>query len=314
MGFETGDDAAVWKRPDGGCTVSTVDFFPPIVDDARLWGRIAAANAASDIYAMGARPLFALNLVVWPRSDLALETLAEVLEGGAQAAAEGGWVVSGGHTTEGPEPLYGQAVIGEASPDCLLTNAGGLPGQALVLTKPLGSGVITTAYKSFSPSEAATGQAKASFEAAVREMCRLNAAAAKAAAGVGVTAATDVTGFGLIGHLQKLCDASGLGAVLHPESVPLLEGAEDLAQKGFTPGGTERNLAHFKQYLDGPGRKLGLLADPQTSGGLLLACPSQSTDDLLSELRSAAHTAAVVGELSAQVAPGRILMASAESF
>ncbi len=306
MGFDTGDDAAVWRRPDGGATVSTADFFPPVVDDARLWGRIAAANAASDVYAMGGRPLFALNLVVWPREELPLSLLTEVLAGGSQTASEGGWELVGGHTTEGVEPLYGQAVTGEVDPAHALTNAGAKAGQKLVLTKPLGTGVITTAHKRLPPDDLDVEPLASAFWSAARQMCRLNDAAATAAARAGVNAATDVTGFGLIGHLQVLCASSGVGAALHVSAVPFIEGAAELAKRGFSPGGTARNLEHFGRFLDGSSPRLDLLADPQTSGGLLLACPSGSADDLLAELESSGHDAAVVGELTGLVAPGRI--------
>lgn len=311
VGFATGDDAAVWRRPDGGCTVSSVDFFPPVVDDARLWGRIAAANAASDVFAMGGRPVSALNLVVWPSDALPLEVLSEVLAGGEEAASEGGWALVGGHTTTGSEPLYGQAVTGEVSEERLLTNAGAREGQMLVLTKPLGTGVITTALRHLTLEEGEAQPAAGAFSAAAAEMCRLNADAAAAGAAAEVTAATDVTGFGLLGHLQKLCEASAAGAALDPSAVPFLEGASEFAAQGFVPGGTERNLAHFRRFVDGGCESLDLLADPQTSGGLLLTCPAHSTDDLLADLASTGHTAAVVGEISSLVGAGRIQLTSA---
>ncbi len=311
VGFSTGDDAAVWRRPDGGCAVASVDFFPPVVDDPRLWGRIAAANAASDVFAMGGRPVFALNLVVWPSDVLPLEVLSEVLAGGEETASEGGWALVGGHTTTGSEPLYGQAVTGEVAEERLLTNAGARDGQTLVLTKPLGTGVITTALRQLTPAEGAEEPAAGAFRAAAAEMCRLNADAAAAASAAGVTAATDVTGFGLLGHLQKLCEASDAGAALDPGAVPLFEGASELAALGFVPGGTERNLAHFRRFVDGECDSFDLLADPQTSGGLLLTCPASSTDDLLADLASTGHTAAVVGEISSLVGAGRIRLTSA---
>lgn len=309
MDFSTGDDAAVWKRPDGGCTVSSVDFFPPVVDDARLWGRIAAANAASDVFAMGARPVFALNLAVWP-SELPLELLGEVLAGGAETASEGGWALVGGHTTTGPEPLYGQAVTGEVAEENLLDNAGAKTGQALVLTKPLGTGVITTALKRLTSAERAEEPAPSAFRSATEEMCRLNADAAAAAGRAGVTAATDVTGFGLLGHLQKLCEASAAGAALHPDAVPFLAGASEFAAQGFVPGGTERNLAHFRRFVNGGCESFNLLADPQTSGGLLLTCPPRSVEELLADLASTSHTAAVIGEISSLIPAGRIQLTS----
>ena len=305
----TGDDAAVWRRPDGRALVSTVDFFPPVVDDAETWGRIAAANAASDVYAMGGRPLFALNLAVWPQDRLPLELLAAVLRGGAAMAAEGGWQVVGGHTTEGPEPVYGQAVTGEVRADRLMRAAGAEAGRSLVLTKPLGTGIITTAHKRLQPGDPTLPES--AFGAAVAEMCRLNAKASELAVEAGVTGATDVTGFGLLGHLQEMCAASGTGAALNIAEVPLLPEVTSLAAAGYVPGGTGRNLTavgrHLRPRSGEPDEVLlNVLADPQTSGGLLLACPPGSAGDLVSALVAANHTAAVIGETTGSVPPGQI--------
>lgn len=305
----TGDDAAVWRRPDGRALVSTVDFFPPVTDDAGTWGRIAAANAASDVYAMGGRPLFALNLAVWPQDRLPLELLAAVLRGGAAMAAEGGWQVVGGHTTEGPEPMYGQAVTGEVQADRLMRSAGAEAGHSLVLTKPVGTGIITTAHKLLQPGDPALPES--AFNAAVAEMCRLNNTASELATEAGVTGATDVTGFGLLGHLQEMCAASGTGAALHVAEVPLLPEATSLAAAGYVPGGTGRNLTAVGRHLRLRSAEpdevlLNILADPQTSGGLLLACPPGSTGDLVSALVAAGHVAAVIGETTGSVPAGQI--------
>jgi len=305
----TGDDAAVWRRPDGRALVSTVDFFPPVTDDAETWGRIAAANAASDVYAMGGRPLFALNLVVWPQDRLPLELLGDVLRGGAAMAAEGGWQVVGGHTTEGPEPMYGQAVTGEVRADRLMRCAGADADRSLVLTKPLGTGIIATAHKILPPGDPALSET--AFGAAVAEMCRLNDKASELAVEAGVTGATDVTGFGLLGHLQEMCAASGIGAALHVAEVPLLPEVSSLAAAGYVPGGTGRNLAAVGRHLrlrsgEPDAVLLNILADPQTSGGLLLACPPGAAGDLVSALTAAGHTAAVIGETTGSLPAGQI--------
>lgn len=304
VGTDTSDDAAVWRLDGDRLLVTSTDFFAPIVDDARTWGRIAAANAASDIYAMGASPLFALNLAAWPRDVLPLDLLGEVLAGGADAAADGGWVVAGGHTIDGPEPVYGMSVTGTISSAAgetgLLTNAGGRPGQTLVLTKPLGTGLLATALKRSGPEATEPGgDLHAAYEAGVAEMCRLNDAAAAAAIKAGATAATDVTGFGLLGHLAELAAASNVNAVLDAGAVPLLPDVIGFATGGFVPGGTGRNLDHLAERLDG-GDELTrtVLGDPQTSGGLLFSCDPQRAVGAMRELRGNGHDAAVIGELT----------------
>ena len=306
VGTDTSDDAAVWRLAGGQLLVSSADFFAPIIDDARTWGRIAAANAASDIYAMGAKPLFALNLAAWPRDVLPLDLLGEVLAGGADAAADGGWIVAGGHTIDAPEPLYGMSVTGlcsaSAGPAGLLTNAGGRPGQALVLTKPLGTGLLATALKRSEPEGVAPGgDLHAVYTAGVAEMSRLNAIAASVAADSGATAATDVTGFGLLGHLAELTAASGVSAVLDAGAVPLLRDVVRLATGGFVPGGTQRNLDHLDGRLDG-GDLLThqVLGDPQTSGGLVFSTEPALADTAVRQLRDSGHDAAVIGELADQ--------------
>jgi selenide, water dikinase len=293
----------VWRRPDGRALVATVDLFTPIVDDAATWGRIAAVNAASDVFAMGGTPLFALAIAAWPRDRLPLELLTDVLRGGQTAALEGGWVVVGGHSIDGPEPLYGQAVIGEVDPARLLTNAAGRPGDALVLTKPLGTGVLATAVKRRPASEVEPGGSlHALYQAGVAEMVRTNAAAASAALATGVRAATDVTGFGLLGHLRELALASGVTARLEVVAVPLLPGVDELVRRGEVPGGTVRNLDHVRPHLVVTGveeERLVLLADAQTSGGLLLAADADRAGDLVAGLRDEGHVAAVIGRLDA---------------
>jgi selenide,water dikinase len=292
----------VWRRPDGRALVATADFFTPIVDDARTWGRIAAANAASDVYAMGGTPLFALNLTVWPRERLPLEVLGDVLAGGADVAADGGWVVAGGHTVDGEEPMYGQAVVGEVDAEAILSNAGARAGEALVLTKPLGTGLVATMVKRCDPVAIAPGGDRAAaYEAAVAQMTRLNDVAARVALASEASAATDVTGFGLLGHLQKLALASGVSAHLDLEAVPVLPGAWALLDAGYVPGGTQRNLAFVREHVRADGsvtdRELTLLSDAQTSGGLLFTCPEAAAEDAVSELRRTGHVAARVGRL-----------------
>ncbi len=291
--------------------MSTVDFFPPVTDDAHTWGRIAAANAASDVYAMGGRPLFALNVVVWPREHLPLDLLTEVLRGGSRTAAEGGWHVVGGHTTDGPEPVYGQAVTGEVDPHRLLRSGGAEPGQLLVLTKPLGTGIVTTAHKRLPPGDA--GLPAGALEAAVAQMCRLNDSASELALEAGVTGATDVTGFGLLGHLHEMCAASDLGARLDAAAVPLLPEVKTLAAAGHVPGGTGRNIAAVRAHLrfepadpDAGALLLNILADPQTSGGLLVACPPDAAEGLVGALAAAGHTSAIIGEITGSVPTGEI--------
>lgn len=310
VGTETGDDAAVWRLGKGRALISTADFFAPVVDDPHTWGRIAATNAASDVYAMGGTPRFGLNLVAWPHGDLPLEVLTEVLAGGAAAAADGGWAVVGGHTVDGPEPMYGQAVTGEADEESLLTNAGAQPGQSLVLTKPLGTGLLATAVKRSGPEAIEPGGWLAeAYAAGVAEMTRLNDEAASAALEAKATAATDITGFGLLGHLQKLATASGVGAVIRAEEVPLLPAVWEMLDQGFAPGGTARNLDHVRPWVRGSDdqRTLTMLADAQTSGGLLFCCPPAAAAEAVARLMAAGHAAAVIGEVSASD-PGAVVV------
>ena len=310
--MDTGDDALVWRREHGRALVATVDFFTPIVDDARLWGQVAAANAVSDIYAMGGEPLFALNLVAWPKDQLPLELLGEVLAGGAETAAAGGWVVGGGHTVDGPEPMYGQAVVGEVDAGSMLTNAGGRPGDALVLTKPIGTGLLATADKRLPATETAPGgRWSDTYQAAAANMTRLNQVAAGAARASRASAATDITGFGLLGHLHKLALASGVAAVVDAASVPVLPGAWALLDEGFVPGGSARNRDFIRPWVDDGDdeRVLTMLADAQTSGGLLFACPPPAAAVAVTELTGTGHSAAVIGEL-VEGRPGSIRLIS----
>lgn len=289
------DDAAVFKLSDDRALVATTDFFTPIVDDPRDWGAIAAANALSDLYAMGATPLFALNLVAWPRTGLPFELLGEVMDGAAQVAREAGCLLVGGHSVDDPEPKFGLAAIGEAHPDRLLTNATAKPGDVLVLTKPLGTGILTTALKRDRVSEAAIAPA-------VRAMRTLNAGAARAALANGVTAATDVTGFGLLGHLGNMLAGSGVAAELHAGALPVLEGALQLAEEGIIPGGTARNFEAAMETTewdpDVTQAQRLICTDAQTSGGLLLAVAPERLDALLAALRAERTPAqAVIGRL-----------------
>jgi selenide,water dikinase len=300
----TGDDAAVWKLDDDRALVVTADFITPLVDDARTWGRIAAANAVSDVYAMGGRPLLALNLVGWNSTELPIELLGDVLDGASSIAAEGGFVLAGGHTVDDPEPKFGLAVVGEVHPDRLLTNAGFRPGQALVLTKALGIGVATTAIK--------RDEAPVSLvDAAVASMCRLNDEAARVALSVGVTGATDVTGFGLLGHLGRAAIESGVDVELEVSAVPLLDGVRPLAEAGVVPGGSQRNLAWVDDRLDRGGVdevSVLLLADAQTSGGLVFGVDPDRADEAVSQLRASGHDAAVIGRTAARPGSGRLAL------
>lgn len=264
VGLDDGDDAAAVRLNDALALLSTADFFTPVVDDAFDWGRIAAANAFSDIYAMGGTPSVAINLVGWPRDVLPMEVLSEVLRGGLSVAEQAGCPLIGGHTVDDPEPKYGLAVTGTAPSDQLLRNDAAEPGLPLTLTKPIGLGLLNNRHK-------ATGEV---FDHAVETMVTLNREAARSAIQAGVRAATDVTGFGLLGHLHKMCRASGVGARLEASAVPLVEGADDALRAGYISGGTRRNLDWVRPHLSaGPGigeEELLTLADAQTSGGLLV--------------------------------------------
>jgi len=294
------DDAAVFRLSADRALIATTDFFTPIVDDARSWGAIAAANALSDVYAMGGTPLFALNLVAWPRTGLPFALLGEVMAGAAEVAGEAGCLLLGGHSIDDAEPKYGLAVTGEVHPDQVMTNAQGYAGDILVLTKPLGTGLLTTALKRDRLTEADIAPAVASMRA-------LNAGAARAARAAGVRCATDVTGFGLLGHLGNILAGSQLAAELWTLNLPVLEHARQMADEGLVAGGTQRNIeAASATTTYGAQVTLAeriLLADAQTSGGLLLAVTPDRLELLLAALEDEATlAAAVIGRLVEGVA------------
>jgi selenide, water dikinase len=297
----TGDDAAVYVLAGGQALVQTVDFFTPIVDDPFDWGRIAAANAFSDVYAMGGTPALALNLVAWPVKELSLDLLARVLEGGAEVARQAGVIVLGGHSIHDPEPKYGMAVTGFVDPERVVRNSTMRPGDRLVLTKPLGLGIVTTAVKrrAVSPDQLA---------AAVRTMTTLNRDAAEAMVAVGVSACTDVTGFGLLGHLHNALKASGASAVIDASAVQLLPGTLELAGAGMIPSGTWENHTFVSGSVDWgelPETEQLVLADAQTSGGLLIAVPDDRAGALDQALDERGVASTVVGAIGSE-APGTI--------
>lgn len=264
VGLDGGDDAAVVRVAGGPAVVATADFFTPVVDDAYDWGRIAAANALSDVYAMGGWPLVAVNLLAWPRDVLPFDLAREVLRGGMDVARVAGCHVAGGHSVDDHEPKYGMAVTGLVDPDRILRNDSARPGLPLTLTKPLGIGVLNNRHK-------ATGEL---FPHAVATMVALNRDASRAALAAGARAATDVTGFGLLGHLLKMARASGVSAVIDAAAVPYLDGARESLAAGYVSGGTRRNLDWVRPHCDLSAVddvEALLLADAQTSGGLLVA-------------------------------------------
>ncbi len=280
VGLEAPDDAAVYRLDDRQAVISTVDFFPPVVDDPYAYGAVAAANAMSDVYAMGGEVLFAVNLVAFP-DNLELSILADILRGGADRVREAGAVIAGGHTITDKEPKYGLAVTGLIDPARIVTKGGARPGDVLILTKPLGVGVITTALK--------RGNAQnADVDAAIASMTQLNRAAAQAAQAVGVHAMTDITGYSLLGHAHEMAHLSGVDFVLSYDSLRWLPGAQRYAAEGNFPGGAANNMAYFGQWvsfaasLDDVTRIL--LFDPETSGGLLMAVEPDKAEALLAEL------------------------------
>ena len=296
VGYGTGDDAAVYRLNSELALVQTVDFFPPIVDEPYDFGRIAVANALSDVYAMGGRPLLAMNIVGFP-IDLSKDILISILKGGSAKAQEAGVLIVGGHTIDDAEPKYGLAVTGLVRPGLQVTNAGARASDSLVLTKPIGTGIITTAGKQQRVrSDILAG--------AVDTMSALNHAASDAMTKVGVNACVDITGFGLVGHLLGMLRASDASASISLGAVPLLDGVRELANEGIAPGGTRRNLESADPHvawdpaLDEVDRLL--MCDAQTSGGLLMAVPQDRTEALLQELRhSGTETAAVIGTVLA---------------
>jgi len=292
VGFATSDDAGIYKLRDDLALVQTVDFFTPIVDDAFDFGRIAAANALSDVYAMGGTPLTALNIAAYPMEKLGPETLGRILAGGAATAAQAGVAILGGHTVEDSEPKYGMAVTGTVNPQHIVTNAGARPGDVVVLTKPIGTGILASALKK--------GAIDATQIApAVRWMTQLNDVASRAMVRAGAHAATDVTGFGLLGHANEMAHASGVRLRISASLVPIYELARDMLALGIAPGGSRKNAeehARFTTYENGVPDDIRLLfSDAQTSGGLLIAVPPEGLPLLLAELEEPHALAAVIG-------------------
>ncbi len=297
VGLDVSDDAAVYRLTDELALVQTVDFFPPIVDDAYTYGAIAAANSLSDVYAMGGTPMLALAVAGFP-DTLPAHIITAILQGGADKVAEAGAVLAGGHTTVDQEPKYGLSVTGQAHPQRLMTKGGAQVGDLLVLTKPLGTGIITTAHKR-------SLAAPAHLDAAIASMLLLNRAASARALAAGVRSATDITGYGLLGHGNEMAQASGVQFVIRASQVPLLPGARDYTEQGILPGGLNRNRGYLLGQgfvniaQDVPEALATLLFDPQTSGGLLLAVPPAQIGAVCAGLAADGVTAAVVGEVAA---------------
>jgi selenide, water dikinase len=311
VGFDASDDAAAFRLgaaddPDAETILATTDFFTPVVDSPFDFGRIAAANALSDIWAMGGEPLFVLNLVGFPTKALPMEVLGEILAGGAAIAQEAGTPILGGHSTDFDVPVYGMAVTGRAKASRLRRNVGARPGDALVLTKALGTGILTSALRARVLREGSIrallgrgeGPTKEEEAAAVASMVRLNRSAARAADAFDVAASTDVTGYGLLGHLKEMLGGGGIRAEISASALPILPGARRLAEHGFAPDGSRRNLAAVRPGLEvAPGvaeTDLLLAADAQTSGGLLLAVRSAQAETLLAALHAAGDGPATV--------------------
>jgi selenide,water dikinase len=293
VGIAGSDDAAIYRISDDLALVQTVDFFTPIVDDPHDWGRIAAANALSDVYAMGGTPLTALQLLSWPRDVLPWSMAADVIDGAVEVLTEASCTLVGGHSIDDSDPKFGFAITGTVHPDRMITNGGARPGDHLILTKALGTGVIATAVKDqVAPSS--------SGDAAIASMRRLNAAASSAALEAGVHAGTDVTGFGLLGHLAEMLQTSGVSAVIDAQAVPVLDGAIDIAAAGHVPGGTKRNYQAVEGIVDfgaTPAAMQTVLVDAQTSGGLLLAVPDETVDRLVASLLTGGDLAADIGRI-----------------
>jgi selenide, water dikinase len=293
VGHATNDDAGVYRISADLALVQTVDFFTPVVDDPYDFGRIAAANALSDVYAMGGTPVTALNVAAFPVEELGTEVLARILEGGAAVAAEAGVVIVGGHTVKDDEPKYGLAVTGTIAPSRVVRNGGARPGDLLLLSKPVGTGILTTARK-----RDLIGDAE--LQPAIDQMVRLNDRAARAMLAHGAHAATDVTGYGVAGHAGEMARASGVALAFDARAVPLFDGVLELIARDAVPGGTRDNLAEhaaFTTYADGVGEALRIaLSDAQTSGGLLIAIPRDGAERVLADLADLG-TAAIVGEV-----------------
>lgn len=291
VGVGAGDDAGVYALGDGRALIQTVDIFTPVVDSAHDWGRIAAANALADIYAMGGKPLTALQYLAWPRDELPFDLASEVIAAGMDVMASAGCTVVGGHSIDSPEPTYGFAVTGLVDVDSVVSNSGAREGDLLVLTKPLGMGIITTAIK--------RGKCPPDLAAhAVELMASLNDVAGQALAGNGATAATDVTGFGLLGHLLEMCQASDVGARIDVRSVPVVDGVAELLAQGMWAGGSQRNLEAVAPHLSTEmgAEAIKPLIDAQTSGGLLVALPAADVDGYIAAVPDATR----IGELTAE--------------
>ena len=302
VGNDTGDDAAVYRLDNNTAIVVTVDFFTPITDDPYEFGSVAAANSLSDVYAMGGKPLVALNVVGFP-AELAVEMLGDVLRGGYDKATEAGCLIVGGHTVDDAEPKYGLSVVGLVEPGREVSNANAQPGDVLVLTKPIGTGIITTGCKQGITPDAV-------LKNAVDVMATLNKGAAEAMMLTGINSCTDITGFGLMGHLQGMARGSNVGAVINATAVPVLPGVWDLLEKNVVPGGTFRNMNGVDDSVDWDeeisDQQRLLLCDAQTSGGLLISVTKGKVDQLISELAtSGVETRALVGEITSENA-GRI--------
>ena len=294
VGYDSSDDACVYKVSDDTAVIQTVDFFTPIVDDPYMFGQIAAANALSDVYAMGGQPKLAMNPLCVPNC-LSLVTVRKILEGGHDKAVEAGCVIAGGHTIEDNEPKYGLCVTGFVHPDRILKNVGAEPGDVLVLTKPLGTGVLTTAAK-------AGLLDQAQIDEMTMHMATLNAKAGTAVqAANNVHACTDITGFGLLGHCYEMANGSGVTIRLKGDALPLMSGAAEMAQMGIIPGGAYRNMdyvqPHFRMLESAQQYQVDLAADPQTSGGLLVSLPQADAEALLEQLRPFAPWSAIVGKV-----------------
>lgn len=288
VGIQTSDDAGVFSLGDGRSLVQTVDIFTPVVDSPFDWGRVAAANALSDVYAMGGTPMTALQYLAWPRDQLPFSTASTVIEGGLEVMAAAGCTVVGGHSIDSPEPTYGFAVTGLVDSHLVMTNAGAKPGDSLVLTKALGIGIITTAIKrGLCPPDVA--------EAAIDTMTTLNRAAGASLAAHGAHSATDVTGFGLMGHLLEMCNASHVGADVRFDDIPLIDGALDLLDAGCWAGGSQRNFLAASPHVETAlgKREMRVVTDAQTSGGLIAALPPDRATDY-----AAAVGGSVIGEFT----------------
>ena len=305
VGFETSDDAAVYRLSDDMAALLTVDFFTPIVDDPYDFGRITAANALSDIYAMGGRPLAAMNLLAFPCS-MGADIVGEVVRGGAEKVAEAGAVIVGGHTIDDKEPKYGLAVFGSVHPDAVVRNAGARPGDVLFLTKPVGTGVLGTALKNGLETEETAREV-------IETMATLNRAAAESMSEVGVRAATDVTGFGLLGHLHEMLAASDCAAELDLATVPTFDRALEYAMQGVIPGRTADVIAFAEPFtvwettVFDAALWMRVLCDPQTSGGLLMAVPEESAEEMRVSLAGRGVLASVVGRVL-EGEPGTIVV------